>query len=168
MDRIIILSFLLGALSASAERIGNFDIDATVTHAKETTQSSGSSNYKEKDQTITYKVKIDCRGTEKYSDLVVKYIVLYRVPRYASVKERGDQLLSGEEKIPSLAPLGKFEFSTKSVSNTYTQYGTTSEYQWGKMQFKGIALKLMQGDKVIAEFSRPVDMKDRWKDADKE
>lgn len=167
MYRSIILVFLFATLSAKADRVGDFDIDASIT-SKEKAQKVG--YHKEKDQNLSYRVKIDCRGTSKYTDLVIKYIVIYHMPTHASSRERGEQIMAGSEKVASLAPLEKFFLNTKPVTNSYNEYSDlgSDKVTYGKATLNGISLRIMQGEKVIAEYSRPADTKNRWVDAPKE
>ncbi len=168
---IVYLVFGVFLPSVKAERAGNFEIAITPS-SKESSQRTGGDGYsieKEKSQKLIYRVKITCKGLEKLEDLQVKYLVVYLAQgnyyRDGNNNKRGGaQVIKGDEKIEKFAPLDSIEFTTKEVQNTYqenTWEGGRSS--WGKAQLKGIALKIMQGDKVLAEWAKPADMKDYWK-----
>jgi len=168
----VYLVFWVFLPSLKAERAGNFEIAITPT-SKESSQRTGGDGYwteKEKSQKLTYRVTITCKGLEKLEDLQVKYIVVYSAPgtyyhRDGNNNNRdGMRVINGDEKIAKFVPLDSTEFTTKEVQNTYqenTWEGGRSS--WGKAQLKGIALKIMQGDKVLAELAKPANMKDYWK-----
>ena len=174
-----VLVFLLGSLFpivAGADRSGNFDITAQPTNKEtaEVTDRGASWVEKEKSQTLIYKVKIDLRGLEKLENLEVQYIVAYKVPRgwwrndnnnnSSDNRPRGGtQFIHGKKEIKQLAPLEKFEFNTEGIENSYqeTQW-SSGRNQYGKATLKGVTIRIMQGDKKLAEMSNPNDMKEVW------
>ncbi|MBI4027582.1 MAG: hypothetical protein HY360_21525 [Verrucomicrobia bacterium] len=159
---------MLMPLSAQADRVGNFEVmfQPLNKESAEVINRGGGWTEKEKSQTLVYKVRIDYKGLDKLEDIVVRYIVVYKASSTwrDSRNERGPQVVRGEEKIVSFGTHDKFEFETTSVEHVYTEHqwqGGRSQY--GKAQLKGIAIKILQGEKILAEIARPDDMKQYWK-----
>jgi hypothetical protein len=118
---------------------------------------------------MVYRVRIDLKGIDKMADLKVVYVVAFRSPRNSGGSRNVLRYAKGEETIASLAPMEKFEFTTEGVENKYTEYNWgDGKSSWGKAQLKGICLRIMQGDKKLAEAASSVDMKDAFEKAAKQ
>lgn len=156
---------LWGAVPAAAARVGNFEVSVQALN-KESGDVTHRGDYgvvKAKSQALVYQVKIELKGTEKLQDLEVLYIVSYNNPQ--SYGRGRAPFIRGKEEIKQMAPFGKFEFTTKAVENNYEEYRSTwdgGKSQWGKATLRGITLRIMRGEKSLAEFSYPNDMKDAW------
>jgi len=169
---VFLLCGLLGAVSAKAERAGDFEI-AVQPINKESSQRIGGDGYwteKEKSQTLVYKVKLTYKGLEKLENILIKYLVAYTAQGSSQQGSQGRnygrssvQTIKGDEKVDKLSTLDNVEFTTKMIENVYqesTWHGGKSQH--GKAQMKGIALKIMQGDKVLVEWAKPAETKEYW------
>jgi hypothetical protein len=165
---------LLGAAFSRAERSGNFEIAVQpfTTESKEVVDRSAWHTASEKTQTMVYKVRIDLKGTEKVQDLVAEYVVAYRLPS-SHMNEDGThggvRYRTGSASIPELGPHDKFEFATEGVENVYQEYqGVGYRSQWGKLQLKGIAVRVVKDGAPLAQIANPPDMKDAWAQAERQ
>lgn len=165
----ILVGVLTFAASSRADRSGNFDIMVQPV-TKESSQVMNRDAYftsKEKSQSLIYKVRIDLKGIEKLEGLKVVYVVCYRSGNmgYSSSGNQSSlRYVQGEEDIAKMAPSDRREFTTREVENTYheTQWDS-GRSQYGKAQLRGIALRIMRGDAILAEIANPPEMKDAWK-----
>ncbi len=172
-------AFFLGMLfpiAGMADRSGNFEISVQPVNMETSEVTDRGSHWveKEKSQTLVYKVKIDMRGLEKLENLEVQYIVAYKIPRgwWRSSESnekiaRGTQFIRAKKEVKQLAPLEKFEFNTEGIENSYREdQWSGGRNQYGKATLKGVTIRIMQGDKKLAEMSNPTDMKDAWDNED--
>lgn len=144
--------------NSRAERVGNFEITAQPV-SKEVSQVTGQGatwTDKRKSQTMVYKVRIDYKSIDPLDDVTVYYMT--------SSVGASKNTSEGSEHFDKLAPQQKIEFETKGIENSYMQYtwdGGNSRY--GKAQLKGIAIRIMKGTNLLAEWAQPSDMKSLWK-----
>lgn len=165
---------LLGATPAWAERVGNFEIAVQpfTTESKEVIDRSAWHTTSEKTQTMVYKVRMDLKGTDKLRDLKVEYVVAYRLPSSHMNPDGthgGVRYRTGSTQIAEMAPHDKFEFNTEGVENVYQEYqGSSYRSQYGKLQLKGIAVRVLKEGAALAEIANPADMKDAWNQAERQ
>jgi hypothetical protein len=149
--------FFAFALNLHAQRVGNFEITAQPVNKEVSRTTSQGINWtdKQKNQSMVYKVRIDHKGIDALENVTIQYIV---------AANNSSSMIEGSEKFEKVSSQQKIEFETKGVENTYMQYnyGGTS-YKSGKAQLRGIAIRILQGDKLLAEWSQPGDIKNLWK-----
>jgi hypothetical protein len=162
---------LLIPILVLAERSGNFEIIFTPVNkeSSETVDRGAWHTEKEKSQNMAYRVRIDLKGVDKLQDLKVFYVVVYRAPNATSSSRSSTRYATGEVSISNLAPMEKHEFTTESVENSYREYNWgDGKSSYGKGQLKGIAVRIMQGEKKLAEAASSVDMRDAFDKAAKQ
>jgi hypothetical protein len=147
------------ALTVHAQRVGSFEITAQPVN-KESSEVTGQGSWwvdKRKSQNMVYKVRIDYKGLDPIENITVRYLVAFTPVKTSNVVE-------GSETYVKLSSQQKVEFETKGIENTYMQYNYDGmSHKSGKAQLRGIALRIFQGEKMIAEWSQPADIKNSWK-----
>jgi hypothetical protein len=159
---------LLLSHSSLAERIGDFDIMVQPVNSEsgDVTARGYSYTTRSKAQTLVYKVRVDYKGLQKLEHLELSYIIVYRGggSEQGESFKGGQRLLRGKKEFQNLAPLEKIEFNTTGIENQYTEdqwwHGGKSKY--GKATLKGIAIRMKQGDKILATFGSSSDLKGIW------
>lgn len=171
---VAVAGLLLGTAICRAERVGNFEIAVQpfTTESKEVVDRSSWHTTSDKTQTMVYKVRIDLKGLERLEDAKVEYVVAYRLPSShmnSDGTHGGLRYRTGSTQIAHLAPHDKFEFSTEGVENVYQEYQSSGyRSQYGKLQMKGIALRITKDGATLAEIVNPPDMKDAWAQAERQ
>ncbi len=119
---------------------------------------------KDKSQNLAYKISFKYKGADKLEGVVLSYVVGCKI-QGRSKKLSPIEYFTDEKKYDEIAFLDKFELTTKPIESTYTE--TTAKWDGGvdrsgKKQLLGIAIKISQGDKVLAEFANSPSSKDFW------
>jgi hypothetical protein len=74
------------------------------------------------------------------------------------------QYIKGTHDAGKVRPQGKIDFPTKEVENDYMEYNSGTDYksQSGKAKLLGMAMKVMKGSEVLAQYETSADAKKYW------